>query len=50
MDFRTFPKDREGYDAAFVVVDRLSKRPVSMPCHKTTDAAGMARLFVENVY
>ena len=50
MDFRTFPKDREGYDAAFVVVDRLSKQPVSMPCHKTTDAAGMARLFVENVY
>ena len=50
MDFQTFPKDRKGYDAAFVVVDQLSKRPVSMPCHKMTSAAEMAQLFVENVY
>src|SRR5699024_5073809 len=40
MDFRSFPKDKKGYDAALVVVDRFSKRPISMPCYKTTDAAG----------
>jgi len=50
MDFRTFPRDKHGYDAVFVVVDRLSKRPISIPCHKTTDARGMARLFVTHVY
>ena len=50
MDFQSFPKDKKGHDAAFVVVDQFSKRPISMPCHKTTDAAGMARLFVEHIY
>ena len=42
MDFRSFPKDKKEHDAAFVVVDRFSKRPISIPCYKTTDAAGMA--------
>ena len=50
MDFWTFPKDKWGYDAALVVVDWLSKHPISIPCHKTIDAAGMAQLFVEHVY
>ncbi|KAI1828762.1 hypothetical protein DTO006G1_9961 [Penicillium roqueforti] len=49
MDFRSFPKDRHGYDAVFVVVDRLSKRPISIPCQKETDAKAMARLFVDHV-
>ena len=46
MDFRTFPKDKHGYDAVFVVVDRLTKRPISIPCHKTIDAREMARFHV----
>ena len=50
MDFQSFPKDKRGCDAAFLVVDRFSKRPVSMPCYKTTDAAEMAQLFVEHIY
>jgi transposase InsO family protein len=50
MDFRSFPTDKHGFDAAFVVVDRLSKRQVSIPCHKTTTAQKMAQLFIENVY
>jgi transposase InsO family protein len=50
MDFRTFPKDKHGYDAVFVVVDRLTKRPISIPCHKTIDAREMARLFIIHVY
>ena len=50
MDFMTFPKDRQGFDAVFVVVDRLSKRPISIPCYKTIDARGLAKLFVEYVY
>ena len=50
MDFQSFPKDKKGYNAAFVVVDWFSKRPVSIPCYKTTDTAEMAQLFVEHVY
>ena len=50
MDFQSFPKDKKGYDAALVVVDWFSKRLISMPCYKMTDAAGMAWLFVEHVY
>ena len=50
MDFWTFPKDKQGYDAALVIVDWLSKYPISIPCHKTINAAGMAWLFVEHVY
>ena len=42
MDFQSFLKDKKEYDAALVVVDQFSKRPISMPCYKTTDAARMA--------
>ena len=50
MDFRSFPKDKQGYDAAFVVVDRLSKHPISIPCFKTTTAKDMAELFITFIY
>ena len=50
MDFQSLPKDKKGYNTAFVVVDWFSKRLISMPCYKTTDAAEMAWLFVEYVY
>jgi transposase InsO family protein len=50
MDFRSLPKDKLGFDAVFVVVDRLSKRPVSIPCYKTTSTREMAMLFVQHVY
>ena len=33
-----------------MVVDWFSKRPISMPGYKMTDAAGMAQLFMEYVY
>jgi transposase InsO family protein len=50
MDFRSFPKDKKGFDAALVIVDRLGKRPISIPCQKTITAQGTARLFVDQVY
>jgi transposase InsO family protein len=49
MDFRSFPKDRRGFDAVLVIVDRLSKRPISLPCYKTTNAKEMSQLFVDHV-
>jgi hypothetical protein len=51
MDFMELPQDRYGFDMVFVTVDRLSKRPVSMPCHKkTTTAKEMARLWIRYVF
>jgi len=50
MDFRSFPVDRKGYDAALIIVDRFSKRPISIPCKKTATSEDVARIFVEHVY
>jgi hypothetical protein len=50
MDFQSFPKDQKGYDAAFVVVDWLSKQPLSIPCYKTTNAKDIVELFITHVY
>jgi hypothetical protein len=33
-----------------VVIDRLSKQAISIPCHKTIDARGIANLFIQWVY
>ncbi|KAL3708702.1 hypothetical protein TMatcc_006686 [Talaromyces marneffei ATCC 18224] len=50
MDFMTYPPDKAGYDTVFVVVDRLSKTPISTPCHKNVDARELARLWIKYVY
>ena len=50
IDFKEFPKDKSGYDQIMVVIDRLTKHAVSIPCHKNIDARGMAHLFVQWVY
>jgi transposase InsO family protein len=50
MDFKEFPTDKHGFDAILVFMDRLSKESVTIPCHKTTDARGMATLFVQWIY
>jgi len=50
IDFKDFPRDKSGYDQIMVIIDRLSKQAISIPCHKTIDARGMAELFVQWVY
>ncbi|EED23129.1 retrotransposon polyprotein, putative [Talaromyces stipitatus ATCC 10500] len=50
MDFMTYPVDKGGYDTVFVIVDRFSKIPISVPCHKNIDAQGLARLWVKHTY
>lgn len=50
MDFCSLPKDKKGYNSIFVIVDRFSKRYISLPCYKTTGAEDMAKLFIEHVY
>ncbi|KAI9034717.1 integrase catalytic domain-containing protein, partial [Aspergillus affinis] len=50
MDFRSCPKDKRGFDEACVIVDRLTKRVISIPCHKNVSAVDMAQLFLEYIY
>jgi hypothetical protein len=50
MDFKSFPKDAHGYDAAFIVIDWLYKQSISLPCFKTITAKDMARLYIDNIY
>lgn len=46
MDFTELPLDEEGHDFALVVMCRLLKKPVSIPCNKTITAKGLADLFL----
>ena len=50
MDFKSFLKDKNGYDMVYIVVDRLGKRAYSIPYHKIITAKDMVRLFISNVY
>jgi len=33
-----------------IIIDRLRKRPISIPCHKITTVKDLAKLFIANVY
>jgi len=50
IDFKSFPRDQNGFDMVYVVVDRLGKRAYLIPCQKTATAKDMARLFISNIY
>jgi hypothetical protein len=50
MDFKEFNEDKHGFNMILVFIDRLGKDSVSIPCHKTIDARGMAKLYVQWVY
>ena len=50
MDLCEFNTDKHGYNNVFVVIDRLSKQAISIPCHKSLDATEMAKLYTYHVY
>src|SRR6266536_157590 len=50
MDFNSFSRDKHGFDAVYVVIDRLSKQGISILCFYTTTAEDMARLYITYVY
>ena len=51
MDFITDLPISQGFDSLMVVVDHdLTKAIVLIPCTKTIDAIGTARLYHDNVY
>jgi transposase InsO family protein len=44
------PTDKEGKNIVCVFVDRLRKRPISIPCNKAVDAKVLAQLYLVYVY
>jgi hypothetical protein len=42
--------DKYGFDAVFIVIDRLSKQSIFTLCHKTATAEDMAYMFIDQVY
>src|SRR5437764_90862 len=50
MDYKLFLINKHGYDMLFVVINRLSKQLYSIPCHKTINARGMAKLFLKYIW
>jgi hypothetical protein len=50
MDFKSMPPSKSGYDNVYIVINRLSKQAVSTPCHKTTIAEEMARIYLRTTY
>jgi transposase InsO family protein len=50
MDFKEMPLDKKGMNMVCVFVDRLSKRPVTVPCNKSIDARVMAQLYLVYVH
>jgi hypothetical protein len=45
MDFKSFNKNRHGYNAILVIMDRLGKRSFFLFTHKTCTAANLAELY-----
>jgi len=50
MDFKSFPKHKQGFDTIFVVIDRLNKQSTSIPCLKTTTAKDVAVMYIDRIY
>lgn len=50
MDFKEMPSDHKGMNMVCVFVDRLGKRPISVPCDRSVDARVMAQLYLVHVH
>ena len=49
-DLMDVPVSKRGNDCVWVIIDRFGKESISVPCHRTIDAVGIAKLFVEHVW
>jgi len=50
MDFKEFPKDKYSYNTILVIINRLGKDSVIIPCYKTINTRSLAILFIRWIY
>ena len=50
MDYVVGLPKSQGFDAIWVVVDRLSEQRHFVPCMTTIDSQGLATLFMDNIF
>jgi hypothetical protein len=50
MDFKDITKNKSRFDAMLVIVDRLSKQVVIIPCFQTIISYDLASIFITNIY
>jgi hypothetical protein len=50
MDFKDMLKDKNRFDAMLVIVDRLSKQVVIIPCFQTVISYDLASIFITYIY
>jgi len=50
IDFIFLGKSKEGKDSIMIIIDRLTKLVVLLPCHKTDSTEDSAKLFVKGWY
>ena len=50
MDFIEHLPESSGFTAILVIVDRLSKQGIFIPTTDSVDSAGLAKLFVRDVF
>jgi hypothetical protein len=50
MDFKEFLKDKHSYNAILVIINRLGKDLIIVPCYKIIDAYSLATLFIKWIY
>jgi hypothetical protein len=50
MDYYSFNKDKHRYNNILVIIDRLSKQAIIIPCYKSIIVREQAKLYLTYVY
>jgi hypothetical protein len=50
MDFKDFLEDEDRYDAVFIMMNRLGKKSIFVPCYKTCTAQKLAQIYIVHIY
>jgi len=50
IDFKSFPRNKNGYNIILIVINRLNKQAFSLFYFKTTNAKGIAELYIQHIY
>ena len=50
INFKNFPRDTQGYDTVYVVINRLTKRIITLPTIRKIINQGFAKLYYNRVW